>query len=140
PACPTTLAWSHDVRRLAVYGDDEVVKVRDVQAGEWVATLHGHPSTLDIHDVVCAVAWSPDGKRLASASPDWTFLLWDPDTWNEVLTLTRASTGPFRQGMDMPGSGGTLAWSPDGNQLAFFGGGGSVTIWDATPEAAERGP
>jgi WD40 repeat protein/tRNA A-37 threonylcarbamoyl transferase component Bud32 len=138
PGSPRMLAWSHDVRQLAVYGDDEVVKIRDVQADEWVATLHGHPSTQALHDVVCTVAWSPDGKRLASASPDGTFLLWDTATWTEVLTLSRAPTGPFGQGILQPGSGGTLAWSPDGNQLAFFGG-GSVTIWDATPEAAERG-
>jgi WD40 repeat protein len=140
PASPSMLSWSNDSRRLAVYGDDEIVQVRDVEADDWVAPpLHGHPSDRDIHDVICATAWSPDGKRLASTSPDGTILLWDTATWKEVLTLTRAPTGPLERGRDLPGAGGTLAWSPDGNQLAFFGGGGSVTIWDGTPEAAERG-
>jgi WD40 repeat protein len=137
PASPSMLSWSNDGRRLAVYGDDEIVQVRDVQAGDWVATLHGRPSDRALHDEVSAVAWSPDGKRLASTSPDGTFLLWDTATWKEVLTLTRAPSGPFGQGFDMPGSGGALAWSPDGTQLAYFG--GSVTIWDGTPEAAEHG-
>jgi WD40 repeat protein/tRNA A-37 threonylcarbamoyl transferase component Bud32 len=138
-ASPTRLSLSNDGRQLAVYGDDEVVKVRDVQAGKWVDTsLHGHPSTLAFHDAVCTVAWSPDGKRLASASPDGTFLLWDTATWREVLILTRAPTGPFGQGMILQGAAGSLAWSLDGAQLALFG--GSATIWDATPEAVERRP
>src|SRR5262249_45379334 len=115
------------------------ITVRDVESGELVATLHGGPSNKDIHDVVCAVAWGPDGKRLASASPDGTFLLWDTTSWQKVVTLTRASKGPFGPG-DPPGLGGTLAWSPDGWQLAFFGAGGSVTIWDATPEENGPGP
>jgi WD40 repeat protein len=129
------LAWSPDGKRLAVAGEDEIVRIWDIDAEKELKTLHGHPPTepRQNHNVVCAVAWSPDGKRLASASPDGTFLIWDTATWQEVLTLRPPPAGSVAEGL-LPSHAGALAWSPDGRQLAFFGSGGSVTIWDATPE------
>jgi WD40 repeat protein len=131
------LSWSQEGKRLAVAGDDETIKIWDVDKKEELATLHGNPAQA-VHNVVCAVAWSPDGTRLAGASPDGTFLLWDTATRQQVLSLRPISTGLFSQEL-LPSHAGTLAWSPDGRQLAFFGSGGSVTIWDGTPEAADRG-
>jgi WD40 repeat protein len=133
------LSWSRDGNRLAVAGEDETVKIWDVEAQKELATLHGPPSNeaRQNHHVVCTVAWSPDGKRLASVSPDKKFLLWDTATWQKVLTLGPVSTR-LSVSLLVPSHAGTLAWSPDGTQLGFFGS-GSVTIWDGTPEAAERG-
>jgi WD40 repeat protein len=131
PRYPSTLSLSPDGKRLAVAGEDEIVRILDVDTREEIKSLHGHPSHYDIHDAVCAVAWSPDGKRLASASPDGTFLLWDTATWEEVLVLGQ------RPHVGMINPQGTLAWSPDGRQLAHFGyvlHTSSVIIWDATPE------
>jgi WD40 repeat protein len=132
PAAPSMLSWCRDGRRLAVAGEEESIQIRDVDAGEWVATLHGHPSAKDIHDVICAVAWSPDGKRVAGRSPDEAFLIWDAATGQEILTLRLRPRESFNEPGMMPGEGGMLAWNPDGSQLAFFASGGHVTIWDAT--------
>jgi WD40 repeat protein len=45
------------------------------------ATLRGHA------DSVTGVAFSPDGKRLATASWDYTAKVWDAESGKELLTL-----------------------------------------------------
>jgi WD40 repeat protein len=136
----SVLAWSPGGKRLAVAGEDDEIKVWDVEDKKEPVTLHGHaPAEVAgrIPNVVCAVAWAPRGNRLAAASPDGTFLLFDTVTWQEVLAL-RPPAVPSVTPFAVASHAGELAWSRDGWQLAFFGGGG-VTVWDATPEGEGRG-
>jgi eukaryotic-like serine/threonine-protein kinase len=76
--------------------------------------LKGHTN------VVTGVAFSPDGKRIASASHDETLKLWDTANGQELLTLkghTSAVAG--------------VAFSPDGKLLASASHDKMVKIWDA---------
>jgi WD40 repeat protein len=69
------LAFSPDGQRLATGGEENTVKVRDVQSGEELLTLRGHTGE------VYTVAFSPgDGRWIASAGEDSTVKIWDGRT------------------------------------------------------------
>lgn len=70
-------------------------------------------------DHVNAVAWSPDGTRLATASDDHTARIWDSATGRAVASLTGHT--------DMVED---VAWSPDGSRIATGSADGTARLWD----------
>src|ERR1017187_4411260 len=73
----------------------------DRQSGKNIRSFEGHTGS------VCAVAFSPDGKWLATASDDHTARLWDVATGTEVHRLTGHES-----------TVNAVAFSPDGTLLA----------------------
>jgi WD40 repeat protein len=70
------------------------------------------------------VAYSPDGKRLASAGDDYTVKVWDAQTGQELHTLKGHT--------DLVNS---VAYSRDGKRIASASDDHTVKVWDAlTPE------
>jgi serine/threonine protein kinase len=88
-----------------------------------VQTLRKHASD------VLMVAFSPNGKTLASGGQDSTIVLWDTDTWLPRATLT-GHKGPVE----------ALAFSPDSGRLASVTSSGDecfVRLWNVATAKSE---
>jgi WD40 repeat protein len=112
---PSWMAVSADGKVLAVPCGDTVV-LFDALSGKRLRTLTGHTGR------VFCVAFSPDGKRLATGA--WgepaTVKLWDAHTGEEKRTLEGHA-----------GNVHCVAFSPDGKRLASSGADGKTLVWDS---------
>jgi WD40 repeat protein len=95
---------------------DQTAKVWDASSGREMITLVGHD------DSVRSVAWSLDGKRLATGSLDHTTKVWDVVGGQQLASL-RGHQGAVID----------VAWSPDGKRLTTAGEDETVLIYAMDP-------
>jgi WD40 repeat protein len=100
PQYGESLAYSPDGKHIAIV-TGKTVYIYGSTGGLLQKTLIGHS------DSVYSVSWSPDGKRLATASGDNTVKIWNVSSGEEVAT--------FRGHGDIVRA---VRWSPDGTRIA----------------------
>jgi WD40 repeat protein len=117
----TCLAFSADGRELALAtwgAQKNVVKharveVRDAVTGKLIRNCQGHDG------LIRSIAYSPDGRQLASASSDATVKVWDLETGKQAFALR----GHTREVSD-------VAYADSGRRLLSAGADNTLRVWD----------
>ncbi|MBK6014160.1 hypothetical protein [Streptomyces sp. MBT53] len=112
-----SLALRPDGRLLA----DSADQYAELPSGR----VHGH--ALADGRQVTALAFSPDGTRLAVGDTTGHVTLWDGDLRHRLGLLTGTSDTAPRSAAEAVGA---LAFSPDGSTLAVGGQFGTLRLWD----------
>src|SRR5262249_52954891 len=104
------------------------VDLRGFEWHYWRRACHAHlPAFAGHAKRVTHVVFSPDGRRLASASLDGVIKVWDAAGGREVCTLVG---GPEAVNFGGPHSNFGLSFSPDGRRLASVINDKTVKVWD----------
>lgn len=149
------LAWSHDSTKLVTTGEDGRISIWNIAYSRSIWEQRAH------RKAGMAVAWSPNGRYIASAGKDKsikviefggfketvcqehdanvTALSWSPDSAyfasasddKRVCIWSVQTWRPFRFYRQHADWVATVAWSPDGTSLASAGYGTDVRVWQA---------
>lgn len=89
------------------------VQIWEVATGNTLVTYRGHKNG------IYAVAWSPDGSRIASAGYDGTLQIWE--------AISGTAIANYRGNAFLFG----LSWSPDGNNVAVGSSSNTILVVNA---------
>ena len=110
------------VERFFVSDGEQLTKLTIGTIYLWNANTGHFLRHLTVHELgVVGVAFSPDGKTLASGNWDNTIRLWDVATGTHKQTLTANHSGMLG-----------VSFSLDGKLLVSWGQWGGIFLWDAS--------
>ncbi len=104
---------------LVASASDQLIHLREPGSQRLVRTLFGEAP-------IFSLAFSPDGKWLASAEPGGRARLWQVETGEPFTLLEPPSDRPGRSGAFL----WSVAFSPDGSLLAGGRSDGDLLLWD----------
>jgi WD40 repeat protein/serine/threonine protein kinase/DNA-binding XRE family transcriptional regulator len=120
------VAFSPDGRLIASIGSDATLRFWEVETGALTRVLEVHPDK----NGGASLAFSPDGMRIATGTDEAgpgkagsgqvRGIIWDVVNGNSLITIS-----------DLPRRIWGIHFSPDGEQIAFAGFGGFLSIRDA---------
>jgi WD40 repeat protein len=116
---------SKDGSLFASVADDMIAKIWDASTGKMIHELKGHEvkTPHDFGSMLYAAAFSDDGKLLATGDKVGHVVVWDTATGKQVATLETPVMYTWDRTARLHSIGGirSLAFSPDGKQLAVGG-------------------
>jgi WD40 repeat protein/predicted Ser/Thr protein kinase len=126
------IAWSPDGTKIASAGKDRKVHIWDPTRElakrsllSSILSLTRKIETLNVHNgQIFSVAWSPEGRRIASASGDRRVLVSDVQSHRQLLSMGENSTTIKN----------SVVWSPKGEHIAIGGNDRAVQIWNVNSQ------
>jgi len=123
------VAWSPDATRLVSASSRDykvyiwhLISRQNILRFKGIGTFKGYGSGVN------AVAWSPDGKYIATVTREYRIHIWDADASTGSAVSTQATDSSRNQKYAVQAH--LLAWSPDGSQIALVSPEQTVHIWD----------
>jgi len=106
-------ALSPDDISLVISLNDNSILLREIESGKELGRFIGHKGSLS------TLAFSLDGKKLASGSLDGSIKIWDTSNFQEIVTFEGHTTTIT-----------SLAFSPDSKTLASSSYDKTIKLWD----------
>ena len=101
---------------------DKTARVWDADSGKTLASLQGHTGA------VISAAFSPDGKRVVTASNDKTARVWDADSGKTLASLQGHTDAVY-----------SAAFSPDGKRVVTASDDNTARVWPLDPIEGNAG-
>lgn len=112
-----SIGWNPETHLVAYVNETtDEVSVWDLENNKFLFNLGSHTNPF-VNSV--SVSWSPDDAKIVSVGWDNILKIWDSSTGKEIKTIESDSFG-FE----------SVAWSPDGTQIAVGHKNGSIYIID----------
>lgn len=119
------MKWSPNGLLLAGGCEFGNIFLWDALTGEPLRILEGHKLSVD------DIAWSPSGRYIASSSNDGTLRVFEVISGEQMSLFTNEVPGCHMFASDQIACGiAAIAWSPDGNQIAFGSNNSAIKVWN----------